>query len=36
MDQILGIFAGVSLLGIPVYFLNSKWRSVVERNKARA
>jgi hypothetical protein len=29
--QLFGVFAGIFLLGIPVYALNPKWRAYVGR-----
>ncbi|KAJ4350335.1 uncharacterized protein N0V89_008956 [Didymosphaeria variabile] len=31
---LLGIFSGICLLGIPVYFLNPRWRKLATRTKA--
>lgn len=30
---LLGIFIGISLLGVPVYYLNPKWRKAVTQTK---
>jgi len=30
---LLGIYIGICLLGIPVYFLNSKWRKITGKAK---